>query len=144
MFGVGVNSDAGLTGQIVIDEYNFDWKRFPHGVDDVINGTAWRGGGQRLRIEAIPGTELQRYLVNFTEPYLFDTNISLNLSGFLYDRRYYDWDEQRLGGRIGLGYRLTPDLSLQRRDAAGKRQHQRPAGQLCARIERRLGRQQPV
>lgn len=112
MFGVGVNSDAGLTGQIVIDEYNFDWKRFPRGVDDVMNGTAWRGGGQRLRIEAIPGTELQRYLVNFTEPYLFDTNISLNLSGFLYDRRYYDWDEQRLGGRIGLGYRLTPDLSL--------------------------------
>ncbi len=112
MFGVGVNSDAGLTAQVVIDEYNFDWKRFPRGIDDVVNGTAWRGGGQRLRIEAIPGNELQRYLVNFTEPYLFDTNISLNLSGFLYDRRYYDWDEQRLGGRIGLGYRLTPDLSL--------------------------------
>ena len=112
MFGVGVNSDAGLTGQIVLDEFNFDWKRFPRSVDDVMNGTAWRGGGQRLRIEAIPGTELQRYLVNFTEPYLFDSNVSLNLSGFLYDRRYFDWDEQRLGGRIGLGYRLTPDLSL--------------------------------
>lgn len=112
MFGVGVNSDAGLTAQVVIDEYNFDWKRFPRGVDDIMNGTAWRGGGQRLRIEAIPGSELQRYLVNFTEPYLFDTNISLNLSGFLYDRRYFDCDEQRLGGRIGLGYRLTPDLSL--------------------------------
>lgn len=112
MFGVGVNSDAGLTGQIVIDEYNFNWKRFPRGFDDILSGNAWRGGGQRLRIEAIPGSELQRYLVNFTEPYLLDTNISLNLSGFLYDRRYFDWDEQRLGGRIGLGYRLTPDLSL--------------------------------
>ncbi len=112
MFGVGVNSDAGLTGQIVVDEYNFNWKRFPRGVDDILNGTAWRGGGQRLRIEAIPGSELQRYLVNFTEPYLLDTNISLNLSAFLYDRRYFDWDEQRVGGRIGLGYRLTPDLSL--------------------------------
>lgn len=112
MFGVGVNSDAGLTAQVVIDEYNFDWRRFPRSVDEIVNGTAWRGGGQRLRIEAIPGSQLQRYLVNFTEPYLFDTNISLNLSGFLYDRRYFDWDEQRLGGRIGLGYRLTPDLSL--------------------------------
>ncbi len=112
MFGVGVNSDAGLTAQIVVDEYNFDWKRFPRSVDDILNGTAWRGGGQRLRIEAIPGNRLQRYLVNFTEPYLFDTNISLNLSGYLYDRQYYDWNEQRLGGRIGLGYRLTPDLSL--------------------------------
>jgi outer membrane protein insertion porin family len=112
MFGVGVNSDAGLTAQIVIDEYNFDWRRFPRSVDEIIDGTAWRGAGQRLRIEAIPGSQLQRYLVNFTEPYLFDTNISLNLSGFLYDRQYFDWDEQRLGGRIGLGYRLTPDLSL--------------------------------
>ena len=37
---------------------------------------------------------------------------SLNLSGYLYDRRFYDWDEERLGGRLGLGYRLTPDLSL--------------------------------
>ena len=112
MFGVGVNSDAGLTAQVVVDEYNFDWKRFPHSVDDILNGTAWRGGGQRLRIEAIPGSVLQRYLVNFTEPYLFDSRVSLNLSGFLYDRRYFDWDEQRLGGRIGLGYRITPDLSI--------------------------------
>ena len=112
MFGVGVNSDAGLTAQVVVDEYNFDWKRFPHSVDEITNGTAWRGGGQRLRIEAIPGSELQRYMVNFTEPYLLDSKVSLNLSGFLYDRRYFDWDEQRLGGRIGLGYRVTPDLSV--------------------------------
>lgn len=112
MFGVGVNSDAGLTAQVVLDEYNFDWKRFPRRPDEIINGTAWRGAGQRLRIEAIPGTQLQRYLINFTEPYLFDTNVSLNLSGFLFTRNYTDWDEERLGGRIGLGYRLTPDLSL--------------------------------
>jgi outer membrane protein insertion porin family len=36
----------------------------------------------------------------------------LNVSGFYFDRRYYDWDERRLGGRLALGYRLTPDLSL--------------------------------
>ena len=112
MFGVGMNSDAGLTAQVILDEYNFDWRRFPRGIDDIIDGGAWRGGGQRLRIEAIPGSQLQRYMVNFTEPYLLDTNVSLNLSGFLYDRRYLDWDEQRLGGRVGLGYRLTPDLSI--------------------------------
>jgi len=112
MVGVGVNSDAGLTGQIVIDERNFDWRRFPTSIDDITNGTAFRGGGQGLRIEAIPGSEVQRYLVNFVEPYLLDTQISLSLSGFLYDRRYTDWTEQRLGGRIGLGYRLTHDLSL--------------------------------
>lgn len=113
MFGVGVNSDLGLTAQAIIDERNFDWRRWPRTLSDVTNGTAWRGGGQSLRIEAVPGTEVQRYLVNFTQPYLFDTlPISFNLSGFLYDRRYFDWDEQRIGGRMGLGYRITPDLSL--------------------------------
>ena len=112
MFGVGVNSEAGATGNIVIDERNFDMFNFPTSFQDIVNGTAWRGKGQGFRIEAIPGSEVQRYLVTFTEPYLFDTAISLNVSGFYYDRRYFDWDERRLGGRLALGYRLTPDLSL--------------------------------
>ena len=112
MFGVGVNSDLGLTAQAIIDERNFDWKRWPRSIDDIVNGTAFRGGGQSLRIEAVPGTEVQRYMVNFTQPYLFDTPISFNLSAYLFDRRYFDWDEQRFGARMGMGYRITPDLSL--------------------------------
>ena len=112
MFGVGVNSDAGVTGQIVVDERNFNLLRFPTSFDDIVNGRAFRGAGQGFRIEAIPGDQVQRYLVSFTEPYLFDTPISLNVSGFLFDRRYVDWDEQRLGGRTALGYRLTHDLSV--------------------------------
>ncbi len=111
MFGVGINSDAGLVGNIVIDEQNFDWTRFPNSWEDIRNATAFRGAGQRLRLEAVPGTEVQRYMVNFQEPYLFDTNVSLGLSGFLYDRRYLEWDEQRLGGRISLGYQFTHDLA---------------------------------
>jgi len=111
MFGVGVNSDAGLVGQILIDEQNFDWQRFPRGWEDIRNATAFRGAGQRLRIEAVPGTELQRYMVTFQEPYLLNTAISLGLSGYYYNRSYREWFEQRIGGRIALGYQLTPDLS---------------------------------
>jgi outer membrane protein insertion porin family len=112
MFGAGINSDAGVTGQIVIDERNFDITRLPTSFRDFADGTAFRGGGQGFRLEAMPGTEVQRYLVSFTEPYLLNTPISLNLSGFLYDRRFFDWDESRIGGRMALGYRLTPDLSI--------------------------------
>jgi len=112
MFGAGINSDAGVTGQIVVDERNFDITRLPTSWRDFVEGTAFRGAGQGFRLEAMPGTEVQRYLVSFTEPYLFDTQVSFNLSGFLYDRRFFDWDEQRLGGRMALGYRLTPDLSV--------------------------------
>ncbi|MEW4452874.1 BamA/TamA family outer membrane protein [Bremerella sp. JC817] len=110
-FGVGINSDAGVNGSIVIDERNFDWRRFPTSVDDIWNGRAWRGAGQGFRIEAMPGSQVQRYMVSFSEPYLFNTRVSMNMSGYLFNRIYRDWDEQRIGGRLGLGYRLTPDLS---------------------------------
>jgi outer membrane protein insertion porin family len=112
MLGAGVNSDLGVTGQIVIDERNFDIARLPTSFDDIVNGTAFRGAGQGFRIEAMPGNEVQRYMVSFTEPFLLNTPVSLNLSGFLFDRRFFDWDEQRLGGRASLGYRLTHDLSV--------------------------------
>jgi len=111
MFGVGVNSDAGLIGSIVIDEQNFDLFRPPRSWEDIRNATAFRGAGQRFRLEAVPGTQVQRYMMNFSEPYLLDSNVSLGLSGYYYDRRYYEWDEQRLGGRVSLGYQFTHDLS---------------------------------
>jgi outer membrane protein insertion porin family len=109
MLGVAVNSDAGLVGQILLDEQNFDWSRWPTSWDDFLSGRAFRGGGQRFRIEAAPGTEVHRYLVSFTEPYFLDTQYSLSLSGSFFDRRYDDWDEQRLGGRVGIGYQWTAD-----------------------------------
>ncbi|WP_238388860.1 BamA/OMP85 family outer membrane protein [Roseimaritima ulvae] len=111
MLGGAVNSDAGITGQLTIDERNFDIRRWPTSFQDLFSGTAFRGDGQSFRIEAAPGSTYQRYSVQFGEPNLFDTNVSMNLSGFLYDRAFQDWDESRIGGRVALGYRLTPDLS---------------------------------
>ncbi|MEE8452657.1 MAG: POTRA domain-containing protein, partial [Thermoguttaceae bacterium] len=113
MFGVGVNSDAGLIGNIVIDEQNFDIARIPRSWEEIRNATAFRGAGQRFRIEAIPGTQVQRYMINFSEPYLLQTNIALGLSGYYYNRWYREWDEERVGGRMSLGYRFEalPDLS---------------------------------
>jgi outer membrane protein insertion porin family len=112
MVGAAVNSDAGLMGQILLDEQNFDWTRWPSSWDDFASGRAFRGAGQRFRIEAAPGTQVQRYLVNFQEPYLWDSPISLGLSGSFFDRRYLDYDEQRIGGRVSTGYQWTEnDLS---------------------------------
>jgi len=83
----------------------------PNSWESIRNATAFRGAGQRFRLEAVPGTEVQRYMANFQEPYLFDTNVSLGLSGYFYSRRYYEWNEQRIGGRVSLGYLFTHDLS---------------------------------
>ena len=111
MFGVGVNSNAGVVGNIVLDEKNFDLFRPPRSWEDIRNGSAFRGAGQQFRIEAVPGTQLQRYMFSFREPYLFDTRVQLGVSAFLFNRRFLDWDEQRLGGRLTLGYQFAPDLS---------------------------------
>jgi outer membrane protein insertion porin family len=114
MIGAGVNSNAGLVGNIVIDEQNFDITRLPTSWDDIRNGTAFRGAGQRFRLEAAPGTQLQRYTATFQEPYLFDTRIGLSTSASYYTRYFYDWAEGRVGGRVGLGYQFAfaPNLSV--------------------------------
>ncbi len=112
MFGVGVNSDAGVVGSIVLEENNFDILRPPTSFQDFVNGTAWRGGGQRFRIEAIPGDIVSRYLINWSDPYFLDTDYSLGLSGFYFNRFYPDWDEDRLGGRISLGRQITREISV--------------------------------
>jgi outer membrane protein insertion porin family len=114
MIGAGVNSNAGLVGNIVIDEQNFDILRLPRSWDDIKNGVAFRGAGQRFRLEASPGTELQRYMATFQEPYLFDTRIGMTLSASYYTRFFFDWAEARTGGRVGFGYQFAfaPDLSV--------------------------------
>jgi outer membrane protein assembly factor BamA len=65
LFGVGVNSDAGLVGSIVLNERNFDVIRPPTSLEDLLGGAAFRGAGQEFRIEAVPGTQTQRYGIGF-------------------------------------------------------------------------------
>jgi outer membrane protein insertion porin family len=110
MFGVGVNSDAGLVGNITLDEQNFDIMRPPTSWDDIVDGRAFRGAGERFRVELAPGVSVQRYMISFQEPYLFDTPISYGVSGFYYERTYTEWTETRAGGRVSLGYQFAPDL----------------------------------
>jgi len=112
VFGVGVNSNSGLTGSIVLNERNFDIQRPPTSFEDLISGDAWRGAGQQFQINAMPGTQIQRYSVSWTEPYLFETPNSLGLSGYYYTRIYNEYDEQRLGFRPTLSRRLTQNWTV--------------------------------
>ena len=111
MFGVGVNSNAGVVGNIVLSEDNFDILRPPTSWDDVWNGTAWRGAGQKFRIEALPGSQVSRYMVDWQDPYFLDTDYNLGVSGFYFQRFYEYWNEQRLGGRVRMGKQLTQALA---------------------------------
>ena len=107
MFGVGVNSDAGLVGSVVLQEDNFNILRPPTSWADIVNGHAFRGAGQSFRLELVPGTDVSRYLVSWQNPYFMNTDYSLGLSGFYYNRFYDEWTEDRLGGRISIGRLLS-------------------------------------
>jgi outer membrane protein insertion porin family len=108
LFSVGVNSDAGVQGSIVLNEKNFDITRWPTSFDDLMSGRAFRGAGQEFRLEAVPGQTFQRYTASFREPYLFDSQFSLGSSVYFYTRGYPEYNEQRVGTRLTLGRRLNP------------------------------------
>ena len=114
MLGVGVNSNAGLLGSIVLDEQNADITRLPTSWRDFVEGRAFRGAGQQVRIEAVPGTQVSRYSFIFRQPYLFDTRVSFSASAYYFQRYYTAWMEERTGGRLALGYQFpfVPDLSV--------------------------------
>jgi outer membrane protein assembly complex protein YaeT len=112
MFGVGVNSDAGLSGSVVLNEKNFDITRFPTSFDDFMAGRAFRGAGQELRLEAVPGTQVQRYSATWREPFLFDSPYSLTVGAYYYTRSYDEYDESRLGTRITIGRKLNQYWSV--------------------------------
>ncbi len=110
-FGVGLNSDAGFLGNAIIDESNFDITRVPTSFRDIMNGTAFRGGGQQFRLEAVPGNQVSRYLASWRDPFFLDTSFSLGVSGFYYTRVFQYWNETRTGGKITLGRQIDNFLS---------------------------------
>jgi outer membrane protein assembly complex protein YaeT len=107
LLGAGINSDAGVTGSIVLNERNFDILNFPTSWDDIAAGRAFRGGGQEFRAEAVPGNQFQRYTVSWRDPRIFDSLYSLSLSGYYYNRGFYEYTEDRIGGRASVGRRLN-------------------------------------
>ncbi len=107
MFGASINSDAGLVGSIVLNERNFDILRPPESLDDIWEGRAFRGGGQEFRIEAVPGTEVQRVRASWREPYLFDMPYSLSTSVYYFQRTYNEDLETRIGFNVAVAHQLN-------------------------------------
>ncbi|MGC9454917.1 MAG: outer membrane protein assembly factor BamA [Phycisphaerae bacterium] len=103
LIGVGVSTNSGLLGTISLTERNFDILNWPTSWDELTSGRAWRGAGQTFRIVAEPGTELNRFHIEWTEPAIFDGPYSLTTKAFLFDRAREDYDEQRYGGVLSVG-----------------------------------------
>lgn len=116
-FTFGVSSDTGLIGGVSINKRNFDITNPPSSVwalpGEFFSNEAFHGGGQQLRLAAIPGTRTDNYSISFFEPYLFDTQpYPITFSLDLYKRgwEYGDFEENRLGIRPEIGKRWTRNL----------------------------------
>lgn len=103
LVGFGVSTDSGVLGTLTINNRNFDLMDWPRDWGEFFSGQAFRGDGQRLRLQFEPGTELTRFRIDFTEPYLFDRPLRLDLSFYLFERDRGPYVERRAG--------LAPSIS---------------------------------
>ena len=104
--GGAVSSDSGVVGRIALVQNNFDIRDTPDSPGEFFSGRAFRGGGQTFQIELLPGNRVQTYSIGLSEPFLFETKYSGSASLFYRKRDFDEFDEQRAGGRFGLGRRF--------------------------------------
>jgi len=105
-FGLAVGSDAGLFGEISLQQSNFDIFDYPESFEELVTGRAFRGAGQTFNMTFRPGTEIFQYVVGFAEPHLWDSPYSLRVSANLFRRVYSSHDEERASLGFGVGRQL--------------------------------------
>jgi len=106
LFGVGVTSNSGLLGTVVLDLKNFDITDWPRSWREFFKFRSFYGAGQRLRLEMNPGTDLSRFRLDFTEPYFRDKPIRLDVSAFFFERGREGYNERRAGTSVSFGKRF--------------------------------------
>lgn len=100
--GAGVSDSSSFFGMAEISTDNFD----------IANPKNWfYGGGQRLRLRGILGVENSGFNLDFVEPWLADMPIRFELSGFMNEVEYDNWDEKRVGGRMSFQRKVFDDFT---------------------------------
>lgn len=106
VFGMGVTSNSGLIGSIVLDLQNFDLFDTPRNLSELFKLRSFFGAGQHFRLEILPGTQVNRFRMDFTEPYFLDKPIRFDASGFSFERGRDGYNERRGGATFSFGRRI--------------------------------------
>ena len=106
LVGVGVSSSSGLLGTVSFTQRNFDILAWPRSLKDWTKPQTFKGAGQTFSIKAEPGTELMRFSVSWSTPYIFDQPYSFGSKGYVNDRSYDGYDERRVGVQAQIGHRF--------------------------------------
>lgn len=104
--GASVGSDAGVVGRIQIIQRNFDVADTPDTLADFLSGKSFRGAAQTLKLEALPGNRVQTYSISLADPALFDSDYNGSVAVYYRNRVFRSYDEERVGGRVGVGRRF--------------------------------------
>ena len=100
--GAGFSDVDSLFGMLEASCRNFDLTN---------PGNYFRGGGQRLRFQGALGVERAALNFDFTEPWLFDIPLRLDMSAYLRESIYEYWDETRWGARAALTKKIFDDFT---------------------------------
>jgi len=97
-FGAGFSSTDGLVGFAEVAQSNFSLWNFP----------TFAGGGQKVRLRADIGFERADVVFNFTEPYLFDRQLSAGFDVWVRQADFLsdDYNESRMGADVRVGKAL--------------------------------------
>ena len=64
------------------------------------------GRGQTLGLRGQVGAKTQRYVLSFTEPWLFDIPLTAGAELYKWDYEFDEYDKDSIGGKLRLGYPL--------------------------------------
>ncbi len=95
--GGGVSSDTGLFGFFEVQDTNFD-------ISKLFRFRDWppKGAGQRASLRANLGTDVNEFVISFVEPWLLGYRLRLQTDLHMRTFDQSEYDEERLGGSVGL------------------------------------------
>ena len=106
LVGLGVSSNNGLLGTVSFTQRNFDFLAWPKSAQDWLKPETFKGAGQTLSIQAEPGTEMMRFTIGWSTPYLFDQPYRLSLKSYLFTRSFEHYDLTQLGVQASIGHQF--------------------------------------
>lgn len=104
--GGAAGSDSGLTARLSLNQQNFDFSDTPDSWSEFISGESFKGAGQTFGFTLSPGDRVSNYSINWSDPYIFDTDYSLGVGARYWTRDYNDYTETRYGPTVTFGRRL--------------------------------------
>ena len=109
-FGGGYGANVGAFGDISYTDRNFDVTDLPKSWDDLLQGNAFRGGGEILTLKFSPGFQRTEIMASLTNPSVFDSPYSAGASIFDYLRWYHLYQQQSMGSRVTAGREIQRDF----------------------------------